>query len=130
MKRKNNKMVESGGYMEEITPASSSYINSVLSAINSKRWANGLDYAILDSSLSSLCKNHAKSMATKGQSFYSSNVVGVEGVSKNHYSMPASTLGSAMIAHIGQLATSDTNKIGIGVIYYGDYMYVCIRGVG
>lgn len=117
------------GYMDEMTSASSSYINSVLSAINSKRKANGLDNAILDSSLSSSCKNHAKSMANKGQSFHSSDVVGCEGVSRNHYSMPAGTLGSAMVAHVGQLATSDTNKIGIGIIYYGNYMYVCIRGV-
>ncbi|MCK5129129.1 MAG: hypothetical protein KAQ68_04715 [Clostridiales bacterium] len=124
------KPIAGEGYMDEMTSASSSYINSVLSAINSKRKTNGLDNAVLDSSISSSCKNHAKSMATKGQAFHSSNIVGCEGVSKNHYSMPAGTLGSAMVVHVGQLVTSDTNKVGVGIIYYGNYIYVCIRGVG
>ncbi len=34
-----------------------------------------------------------------------------------------------MVAHVGRHATSNTSKIGIGIVYYGDYMYVCIRGV-
>lgn len=90
---------------------------------------NGLNNATLDSSLSSSCKNHAKNMATKGQSFHSSNVVGCEGVSRNHYSMPAGTLGAAMVAHVGQLASVDVTRIGIGVVYYGDYLFVVIRGI-
>ncbi len=124
------KPIAGEGYMDEMTSASSSYINSVLSAINSKRKANGLNDASLDSSLSVSCSCHAQNMANSGNAYHSSNVVGCEGVSKNHYSMPSGTLGAAMVAHVGQLATADTNKIGIGIVYYGDYMYVCIRGVG
>lgn len=124
------KPIAGEGYMDEMTSASEDYINNVRFAINKKRQANGLENAILDSSLSSSCETHAESMASSGNAYHSSNIVGCEGVSKNHYSMPASTLGFAMVAHVGQLATEDTNKIGIGIIYYGDYMYVCIRGVG
>ena len=99
-----------------------------MTAINTKRKENGVDNAILDNSFSSDCKAHAIDMAKSGDCYHSNNPGGCEGVSRNYMIIPANSLGSAMVVHVSQLTSSEIAKIGIGVIYYGDYVFVCIRG--
>jgi hypothetical protein len=112
----------------EITAVSSSFINSVMAEINRRRQANGVEPAALVGSISSSCKSHAIEMAESGSPFHASNPGGCEAVGRVSDAMPGSTVGSTAVTHVGQLATADVTKIGIGAVYCNGYLYFVVRG--
>lgn len=115
-------------YMENITPASSTFINKVVAAINAERKKSGVDPVKLSSSFSSDCKSHAIAMAKAGKAYHSSNPGGCESVGMHNKVIPAGTIGSSAVSHVQQLKWEETTRIGIGIVYYGNYIFVVIRG--
>lgn len=115
-------------YMENITPASSTFINKVVAAINAERKKAGVDPVKLSSSYSADCKSHAIAMAKAGKAYHSSNPGGCESVGMHNKVIPASTIGSSAVSHVQQLKWEEITRIGIGIVYYGNYVFVVIRG--
>lgn len=113
----------------EITAVSSSFINAAMAEINRRRQENGVEPAELIGSISSSCKAHAIEMAETGSPFHDSNPGGCEAVGRVSDAMPGSTVGSTAVTHVGQLATADVTKIGIGAVYCNGYLYFVVRGM-
>ena len=108
---------------------SSSFIDAAMAKINSIRQENGVEPAVLVSSISSDCRAHAIEMAEAGSPFHDSNPGGCEAVGRVSDAMPGSTVGSTAVTHVSQLATSDVTKIGIGAVYCKGYLYFVVRGL-
>lgn len=115
-------------YMENITPASSTFIKKVVAAINAERKKAGVDPVKLSSSFSADSKSHAIAMAKTGKAYHSSNPGGCESVGMHNKVIPAGTIGSSAVSHVQQLKWEETTRIGIGIVYYGNYVFVVIRG--
>ncbi len=112
----------------EITAVSSSYINAAMAEINRLREENGVAPAVYDSSMSSSCQSHAVSMAESGSAFHASGGYVFEAVGRASRYMSGTTMGGAAANHVVQLQSEEVTKIGIGAVYYGDYVFYVVRG--
>ena len=112
----------------EITPVSSAFINAAMAEMNRQRAADGVAPAILSSSISASCKKHAIDMAESGEVFHASGIYMFEAVGRASKHMPGATMGSSSVAHVVQLKSEEVTQIGIGAVYYGDYLYYVVRG--
>ena len=112
----------------EITSVSSSYINAAMAEINRLREENGAAPAVYNSSMSSSCQSHAVSMAESGTAFHASGGYVFEAVGRASSYMSGTTMGGAAANHVVQLQSSEVTQIGIGSVYYGDYVFYVVRG--
>lgn len=112
----------------EIIPVSSAFINAAMAEINRQREVDGIDPATFSSSISASCKSHAIAMAESGSIFHASGIYMFEAVGRASKVMPGATMGSAAVAHVTQLKSDAVTQIGIGAVYYGDYVFYVIRG--
>ncbi len=112
----------------EITAVSSSYINAAMAEINRLREENGIEPAVYSSSMSSSCQSHAVSMAESGTAFHASGGYVFEAVGRASRYMSGTTMGGAAANHVVQLQSEEVTKIGIGAVYYGDYVFYVVRG--
>ncbi len=111
-----------------ITPVSSSYINGAMAEINRLRAASGIASASYSESISSRCQNHAVKMAESGLPFHASGVYMFEAVGRASRHMPGGAMGGSAANHVVQLQSEDVTKIGIGAVYYSDYVFYVVRG--
>jgi len=112
----------------EITAVSSSYINAAMAEINRLREDNGVAPAVYSSSMSSSCQSHAVSMAESGTAFHASGGYVFEAVGRASRYMTGTTMGGAAANHVVQLQSSEVTQIGIGAVYYGEYVFYVVRG--
>ncbi len=112
----------------EITAVSSSYINAAMAEINRLREDNGVAPAVYNSSMSSSCQSHAESMAESGTTFHASGGYVFEAVGRASRYMSGTTMGGAAANHVVQLQSAEVTQIGIGAVYYGDYVFYVVRG--
>ena len=107
---------------------SSSYINAAMAEINRLREENGAAPAVYNSSMSSSCQSHAVSMAESGTAFHASGEYVFEAVGRASGYMSGTTMGGAAANHVVQLQSAEVTQIGIGAVYYGDYVFYVVRG--
>lgn len=112
----------------EIIPVSSSYINTAMAEINRLREENGVSTATYSGSISSSCQSHAVKMAESGSPFHASGVYMFEAVGRASRHMFGGTMGGSAANHVVQLQSEEVTKIGIGAVYYGDYVFYVVRG--
>ena len=112
----------------EIAQVSSSYINAAMAEINRLREANGVPPAAYSSSISSSCQSHAVEMAESGSPFHASGGYVFEAVGRASRYMSGTTMGGTAANHIVQLQSEEVTQIGIGAVYYGDYVFYVVRG--
>jgi uncharacterized protein YkwD len=112
----------------DIDPVSSAFINAAMAEINRQRVADGVAPATFSSSISSSCKSHAIAMAESGSVFHASGTYMYEAVGRASKHMPGATMGSSAVAHVVQLKSDAVTQIGIGAVYYGNYLYYVVRG--
>ncbi|GEM_PF-5119635 len=112
----------------EITAVSSSYINAAMAEINRLRGEDGIEPAVFSSSMSSSCQSHAVSMAERGTAFHASGGYVFEAVGRASRYMSGTTMGGAAANHVVQLQSAEVTQIGIGAVYYGDYVFYVVRG--
>lgn len=112
----------------DVIPVSSAFIKAAIAQINRQREADGIASATYSGSISSSCKSHAIAMAESGEVFHASGTYMFEVVARVNKVMPGATMGSAAVAHVTQLKSEEVTKIGIGAVYYGNYLYYVVRG--
>ena len=112
----------------ETTPVSSSYINAAMAEINRLREANGVPSAVYSSSISSSCQSHAAEMAESGSPFHASGGYSFEAVGRASRYMSGTTMGGTAANHVVQMQSEEVTQIGIGAVYYGDYVFYVVRG--
>ena len=112
----------------EITPVSSSFVHEAMAEINRLRKANGVSPATLSYSLSLDCQNHAELMAKSGSSFHANGMYVYEAVGKVSKYMPGEIMGGTAANHVVQLQSNNVTEIGIGAVFYGDYIFFVVRG--
>ena len=113
---------------DEIIPVSSSFINAAMAEINRLREANGVAPAAFSGGISSSCKSHAIAMAESGEVYHASGIYMFEAVGRASKHMPGATMGGAAANHVVQLQSDEVTKIGIGAVYYGDYVFYVVSG--
>ena len=99
-----------------------------MAEINRLREENGVAPAVYNSSMSSSCQSHAVSMAESGTAFHASGGYVFEAVGRASRYMTGTTMGGAAANHVVQLQSEEVTKIGIGAVYYGDYLFYVVRG--
>ena len=112
----------------EIVSVSSSYINAAMAEINRLRKENGVPPATYSGSISSSCQSHAEKMAESGSPFHASGTYMFEAVGRASRHMSGGTMGGSAANHVVQLQSEEVTKIGIGAVYYGDYVFYVVRG--
>lgn len=112
----------------EIIPVSSSYINAAMAEINRLREAKGVAPATYSGSISSSCQSHAVKMAESCSPFHASGIYMFEAVGRASRHMSGGTMGGSAANHVVQLQSEEVTKIGIGAVYYGDYVFYVVRG--
>ena len=67
-------------------------------------------------------------MAESGSVYHSSGSYMYEAVGRASSHMSGGTMGGSAANHVVQLQSAEVTSIGIGAVFYGDYVYYVVRG--